>query len=385
MSKPTCRKSIFSHRSRLLSKSSLTLLVVAVSLLLNSSSSLVIEDILFGLRGFQPIRSLQQRVDGLDPEDYIDEAGELDIMKNQQQIPTADLMTAAGYIVPENFFVPGTSIPAMYPHVQNRIISSYQVQHNNYNNNQQFAQQNFQAQQDLRQQDGRTNKKEMMTQASEISLSQLSSNRPTLGPAYSLDAINSIPQGQTMRIKGLYGFPTKTSSKKPSDMLDPLGSPKMISSPVIDLLVEHVPKNNHLDLSNQVLNLPNVAPIASFSSNKDVSGVTKAMLKTKRTVMMQAENLAKNMVKSINNKFGTNLGEQSDIPFLLSSIGPLGKLHHILSDPTLFVTLLNSAERTLMSDVLPGPAKMAVRPILNIFRMPNKRQDESLGNNIEIR
>lgn len=47
------------------------------------------------------------------------------------------------------------------------------------------------------------------------------------------------------------------------------------------------------------------------------------------------------------------------------------------------ITLLHSTEKGYISDVLPGPAKMIIRPVLNAFRMPNKKRGDK-GNLINV-
>jgi len=177
-----------------------------------------------------------------------------------------------------------------------------------------------------------------------------------------------------------YGLPTKSSSKEPSGMLKPIGNPKTISSPLIDFAANNLPKQSSFDKLAEKLPPVSMQPptVFSFSSQKDpVGDKAKAISSKKRSVMRQAEQLAKFAIKSFNEKFGTNLGDQTDIPFLLSTLGPLGLAQNILFDPTLLVTLLNTAEKTYFSDVLPGPAKSVVRPVLNIFRVPNKKRDKA--------
>ena len=174
-----------------------------------------------------------------------------------------------------------------------------------------------------------------------------------------------------------YGLPTKSSSKEPSGMLKPLGNPKTISSPVIDFVANSVPKTSTFDKLADKLPAHQTPTVFSFASSKDPSDKAKLVGQKKRTVLRQAEQMAKLLIKSVNDKFGTNFGDQSDIPFLLSSLGPLGFAQNILLDPTLLVSLLNSAEKTYFSDVLPGPAKSALKPVLNLFRVPNKKRDKA--------
>lgn len=472
----------------------------------------------------------QARAGGLDPSDYIDEAGELDIMANQQQIPTAQLMSAAGHIVPENFFLPGGSIPAIHSRYNSAIaalIAQQQQQHHHQQQQQQVAaslsaskQQQQQQDQDplqvaashvharhvispvrapVRAQapldllvaaaaaeqqqneqvgslidfngynlaaspDGRDGPAQMdlaeflgvpsvnqqhqqhhhhhsqqalyeqqlaaaQQQASHErqmeQLAAMASNQqgqvqsvaemhsPTndeqqqqqasaehymaspigqVGPDYQVEAgqeystsysnnneqqAKSNGDKQQQQQQRPFGLPTKSSNKEPSGMLKPLGNPKTVSSPAIDFVANNLPKTSTFEKLAEKLPAPQTPTLFSFSSSKDPMEKVKGVNQKKRNVMRQAEQMARMLIKSINDKFGTTLGDQSDIPFLLSSLGPLGFAQNLLFDPTLLVTLLNSAEKTYFSDVLPGPAKSAIRPVLNLFRVPNKKRDKA--------
>lgn len=487
----------------------------------------------------------QARAGGLDPSDYIDEAGELDIMMNQQTIPTAQLMSAAGHIVPDNFFLPGGSIPAIYSRY-NAALAAQQQQavaaalaaaqqqssagqhhHQHQQQQQQPSEQLQQAasqvharhvpqptlgrsprssaaaldllaaaaeQQQQQQQhqdspaslidfngyslttspDGRdgppamdlveflgspvapsgsqqqqaatmaalyeqqlaaavnqhhqhqhshqqhqSQQQQYNDQQAVAELSALASNQhqqrdqdvsasneqqtqaeqyslgssvggSAIGPDYQIDALGSLQEqyasyngaeknGQSQqRGKRPFGLPTKSSDKEPSDMLKPLGNPKTISSPVIDFVANNAPKGpTTLEKLAEKIPQTQTPTVFSFSSSKDPVDKVKSVNQKKRNVMRQAEQLARLLIKSVNDKFGTNLGDQTDIPFLLSSVGPLGFAQNLLLDPTLLVTLLNTAEKTYFSDILPGPAKSAIRPVLNIFRVPNKKRDKA--------
>lgn len=424
----------------------------------------------------------QARVGGLDPNDYIDEAGELDVMANQQQIPTAQLMTAAGHIVPENFFIPGGSIPALHQRYHQQIVGQQQQLQQAESNVQQqlLAAQVQQARQHLlpgalkylrqadlmaaasgagaepqsgdhsgslidfngynlvAQPDGRDSsaavaqpvdlidilgpagssqalyeqqqQQQQYALAAEQQMAELAalSNQQhqnqqqnsgdnsaqssenygsSIGPAYQISGQPQEGYGMMVSHGGdnnkdhqpqkPYGLPTKSSNKEPSGMLKPLGNPKTVSSPVIDFVANQLPKTTNLEKLADKLPQTQTPTVFSFSSSKDPMEKVKGLNQKKRGVMRQAEQLAKMMIKSVNDKFGTTIGDQTDIPFLLSSFGPLGFAQNILTDPTLLVTLLNSAEKTYFSDVLPGPAKLAMRPVLNIFRVPNKKRDKA--------
>lgn len=449
----------------------------------------------------------QPRVGGLDPSDYIDEASELEVLANQQQIPTSQLMAAAGHIVPENFFLPGGSIPAIYSRYQQAQQQQQQQQHN-HQREQQHQQQQQQdqmqqvashiqarhvappskqyqairqadliaaaaaeqqhsdnsplidyngynlvaaaAQQDPRDAAGAQtsagqdmvdylssagqqalyeqqqhqhfaeqqiaaelaalaaannhhhhhhHQQQQQQQQQLVDNSASSSNdnsvidsneqyAASLGPAYQVsqhqDMVGSVYSGneQQDRPAKPYGLPTKSSNKEPSGMLKPLGNPKTVSSPVIDFVANQLPKTSNFEKLAEKLPPVQTPTVFSFASSKDPSEKVKAVNQKKRNVMRQAEQVAKMMIKTINDKFGTTIGDQSDIPFLLSSLGPLGMAQNLLFDPTLLVALLNSAEKTYFSDVLPGPAKMAIRPVLNIFRVPNKKRDKANISNI---
>lgn len=467
----------------------------------------------------------QARSGGLEPNDYIDEAGELDIMANQPQIPTAQLMSAAGHIVPENFFLPGGSIPAIYSrynaaaaalvaHQQQQAAQSQpqqsptssvtgnnqqdrealqqlashlharyalapnryygrapqaldllvaaaaeqqQQQHenpaslidfNSYNlaaspdgrdspgqmdladflgapmsqqqqtaalyeqqlaavvaahqhQQQQYSDQQVvnelaalasnQQQQQL--DTGAPTEQQQRAAAEHYMASPIGSSAGSVGPDYQVDGAGLQEYGyegsgksneqqkqqqqqQQTSQQRPYGLPTKSSSKEPSGMLKPLGNPKTVSSPVIDFVANNLPKTNFDKLAEKIP-ASQTPTILSVSSSKDPMEKIKSVNQKKRNVIRQAEQVAKLLVKSFNDKFGTNIGDQTDIPFLLSTLGPLGFAQNILLDPTLLVTLLNSAEKTYFSDVLPGPAKSAIRPVLNFFRVPNKKRDKA--------
>lgn len=454
---------------------------------------------------------MQARAGGLDPSDYVDEASELDIMSNSQTIPTAQLLAAAGHIVPDNFFLPGTSIPAtLFGRLQQQQQQQAQAQHQHQQqqqhaghatrpsdlleaasaqelaaaaaaaavtaagpesiaslidyNSQQQQQQRDLAQQQQQQQAGNSQHQvdqtaasqqdmidlvnggpssaaaaallqnaaayeqqqqlaehqiaaelaamaalqrehqhqslvaaaaaDQSVQASDLEQQAIYGNSQQVGPSYQID--NQIQQQQHQQQQQQqrpYGLPTKSSDREPVGMLKPMGNPKTITSPVIDLLATQVlPKTQQLDkfVGDKVAaNVPQAQPlqqaptIFSFNSQRDPIGdKTKAVNQKKRNVMKQAENFYKMFVKTVNDKFGINLNDQTDIPFLLSSVGPLGFAQNVLLDPTLINTLLNTAEKTYMSDILPSPAKLAMRPVLNIFRVPNKKRDNANLSNI---
>lgn len=422
----------------------------------------------------QPAAQIQSRAGGLEPGDYVDEASELEVMANQQQIPTAQLMAAAGHVVPDSFFLPGGTIPAavysrlahhqhpdqlqqlqarnklirandlltaaasnqvadqvaqsnqhqepsghsfvdynaygpadanqptaqemmvdflgpaqqlalqeqqqqhlaeqqLISELQNIVAARQQLQHlqasSQANQYQQQPAQQSQSQQTL----------DNSAQSSENSPIEANYGNPhAIGPAYQLAGQpgEAGTQYDTTKEKP-YGLPTKSSNKEPSGMLKPLGNPKTISSPAIDFVANQLPKTSGFDKLAEKMPQMQTPTIISFASSKDPMDKVKGVNQKKRTVMRQAEHLARMLIKSVNDKFGTNIGEQSDIPFLLSSLGPLGFAQNILFDPSLLVTLLNSAEKTYFSDVLPGPAKSAIRPVLNIFRVPNKKRDKA--------
>lgn len=462
------------------------------------------------------IHSIQARAGGLDPSDYVDEAGELEIMSGQQQIPTAQLLGAAGHAVPENFFLPGTSIPdfmlARFHHNQQQngqqqqhagqqqqaaiqpeayvtarghpvrrppdlmeVAASAQdqvgapeslaslIEFNSYQmgpaNSQQLnsgqlgassvGQENalagsqqasgsagdmlelvgggpvsaaaamatlqnaaaYEQQQHLVEQQIAADLAAYMARERELSQQQQvagsSANLDNaaseqaavdqyaagggqhLGPAYQIVGAPTPLEQAAARYpnmyKGVYGLPTKSSNRKPQGLLEPMGNPKTVSSPIIDFVANQVPKTGPLEKLAEKLPTPpqNPPTVFSFSSQSDpVGDKSKAVQQKKRNVMRQAEQFAKMMVKTVNEKFGLNLGDQTDIPFLLSSFGPLGFAQNVLLDPSLINTLLNSAEKTYMSDILPSPAKLAMRPVLNIFRVPNKKRDKANLSNI---
>lgn len=192
----------------------------------------------------------------------------------------------------------------------------------------------------------------------------------------------SQQQQQNQQSQRPYGLPTKSSSKEPPGMLKPLGNPKTVSSPIIDFAANNLPKSTGFEKLAEKLPQHQTPTVFSFSSSKDPSEKVKSANQKKRNVMRQAEQIARLFIKSFNDKFGTNLGDQTDIPFLLSTLGPLGFAQNVLFDPTLLVSLLNTAEKTYFSDVLPGPTKQAIKPVLNFFRVPNKKRDKANLSNI---
>lgn len=204
-----------------------------------------------------------------------------------------------------------------------------------------------------------------------------------IGPAYQIagqsDSYGGSGYGadkeQGANNKMPYGLPSKSASKEPSAR--PLGNPKTVSSPAIDFVTNQLPKSTAIEKLVESLPQTQTPTAFSFSSSKDPAEKGKAIVQKKRNVMRQAEQVARAIIKSINEKFGTNIGDSSDIPFLLSALTPLGFAQNFLTDPALLLSLLNTAEKTYMSDVLPGPAKLAMRPVLNIFRVPNKKRDKA--------
>lgn len=478
----------------------------------------------------------QARAGGLEPGDYVDEAGELDVLVNQQQIPTAQLLAAAGHLVPDNFFLPGGTIPAnilyqqqylqqqqqqqqqaqqqshqQHQHqtsqdalqqaasqVQTRTVpapgryanqaarsvlapvdllmaaaaveqqahdgpghvssllehngyalttqpdprdaaaqmdlleflaapqamSSQQIaqlaalydqhlaqqQHHHHNHHQQQQQQQQQQQANLidhmqalasnqqaqQQEQGSESEHYVAAPAGPNSVVG-SEYQLLLQPDYALQAggyegkSNSAGgeqqygsasnqynnnNNQQHPPQRPFGLPTKSSNKEPSGMMKPMGNPKTVSSPIIDFAANNLPKSTGLEKLADKMPQHQTPTVFSFASSKDPSEKVKSVNQKKRNVMRQAEQIARLMIKSFNDKFGTNLGDQSDIPFLLSSLGPLGFAQNILLDPTLLVSLLNTAEKTYFSDVLPGPAKQVVKPVLNFFRVPNKKRGD---------
>lgn len=476
--------------------------------------------------------TFQSRSGPIEPIDYMDDASEFEALANQQQIPTAQLMAAAGHVVPENFFLPGGSIPASHygaaplqrinvptyvplqqhhqsggnigqsdvmhsthgrhatgkltgarqpqasamdhlltaassvdnegplvdysgynlatqpdgrevgtPQVDlieflneqrdNQAAQSYQYQqHQQVQQPQQQApihytdqmsdyepvgpvanqrsqniepplqqpqpqqqtqlQQQQQAQQTQMQQTA--NDQQMLMASNEQMISVATDNQPGMqyiGPDYQIigqspsqDYImvynNEYQATQKDQQQKPYGLPTKSSSKEPSGMLKPIGNPKTISSPVIDFAASTLPKTTVVEKVGEKLPPPPQPPtVFSFASSKDPADKGKAIMNKKRNTFRQAENMVRGAIKAFNDKFGTNLGDATDIPFLLSTLGPLGFAQNLLFDPTLFVTLINSAEKALMDDVLPGSAKFGIRTVLNVFRVPNKKRDKA--------
>lgn len=439
---------------------------------------------------------IQSRSGPIDPVDYVDDGTELDALANQQQIPTAQLMSAAGHVVPENFFLPGGSIPANHFSPMQRInVPTYTQQHSSsvgmtpaqpeiiHSINARHVPGKYgprqvspQAQMDLltsassenetplidfngynlaTQPDGREvgtpqvdlveflnerdnqgakfhhQQQQQLQHASEQQVNDAydrnqeqqqqqpaqllhqnqhqqgnGNEHPMVGPG-ELVAMSSDQYGQSIgpdyQIIGQprqqpdyimsyngnsehqknqppmkpFGTPNKSSSREPSDMLKPLGNPKTVSSPLIDFAVNNLPKNTVTEKLAEKIPQTQTPTVFSFSSSKDPMEKGKAITQKKRNIMKQAEHMARMAVKAFNDKFGTNLGDATDIPFLLSTLGPLGFAQNLLFDPTLFITLLNSAEKAYMSDVLPAPAKTGVRVVLNAFRMPNKKRDKA--------
>lgn len=411
----------------------------------------------------RPPVQIQSRAGGLEPGDYVDEASEIEVLANQQQIPTAQLMAAAGHVVPDSFFLPGGTIPAMYPRylhhqhqvqapadpldqARNKLIRTNDPMAASANNHADQVGQPGNAFMDYGgygQSDGHEVMEDLLHPAQQLALHQEQQQQhmveqqlinelqtivsarqqlqnlqqqgahpanhlPTRNPQYPQTLENSAQPSENSPIEAQYagpnaigpayqlagqpgdagvqhdlskdkpfGLPTKGSNKEPSGMLKPFGSPKTVSSPAIDFVVNQLPKTSGLEKLADKMPQTHTPTVMSFASSKDPMDKVKGVNQKKRTVMRQAEHLAKMLIKSVNDKFGTNFGDQTDIPFLLSSLGPLGFAQNILFDPTLLVTLLNSAEKTYFSDVLPGPAKSAIRPVLNIFRVPNKKRDKA--------
>lgn len=436
-----------------------------------------------------PQPQIQSRSGAIDPADYVDDGAEFEAMANQQQIPTAQLMSAAGHVVPENFFLPGGIIPTNHYATMQRVnVPAYPAQHppnaamtptqdmihsiqarqvngkygprqvapqnsmdlltsassenetplidfNGYNlatqpdgrevgtpqvdlvdflnerdsNGAKYQQQqqhqmqeqhasdiydrsqeqSQQVQMPLQNQLLRPNEHQMMAPGEPMAMGSEQQYSQSMGPDYQIVGQTQQQPEYEMSFNGQvehqkdqsskkpYGLPNKSSNNEPTGMLKPLGNPQTISSPLIDLAANTLPKTPLTEKLNDKLPHPQTPTVFSFSSSKDPMEKGKVTLQKKRNIMKQAEQMARMAVKAFNDKFGTNLGDATDIPFLLSTLGPIGFAQNLLFDPTLFITLLNSAERALMSDVLPAPAKTGFRVVLNAFRMPNKKRDKA--------
>lgn len=173
-----------------------------------------------------------------------------------------------------------------------------------------------------------------------------------------------------------FGLPTKSGGRFAEGIIRPLGDVQGFSSPVLNSALSAIPKTPNID--NLVNQIPasQTPTVFSFSSAVDPMVKVKTVNQKTRNVIKQAEQVARATLKVINRNLGTTFGEEQQEPILLNPNGPLGFVNYLV-DPGLFISALNSAEKSYQSNILPAPLKAGLGPVLNIFRVPNKKRDKA--------